>query len=69
MNPVFVYHLMTEKSIEIHIMKMAKGKQEIFEQYADKSVIGDVLQNMVSDEWIQNIIEQERMKYLPAVVE
>ena len=69
MNPVFVYHLMTEKSIEIPIMKIAKGKQEIFEQYADKSVIGDVSQNMVSDEWIQNIIEQERMKYLPAVID
>ena len=67
-NPVFVYHLLTENSIDDAVMKISKEKQEIFNQYADDSVIGDISQNIVSDEWIQNIIEQERTKFLPAVI-
>ena len=50
------------------MVKMLDRKQHEFDTFADESVMADALRDVIDNEWIRNFIEEERQKYLPAVV-
>ena len=67
-KPVFVYHLLSEDTVDAQILDLLKEKQAVFDEYADESAAAEASDNLVSKEWIQSVISAERQKYLPAIV-
>ena len=62
-RPVFVYRLLTEKSIDEQMMNMLNTKQNVFDNFAKHSYISDqsVQSVDISDTaMVKNIIQQER---------
>ena len=66
---VLVFHLLSEDTVDEAMVKMLERKQFEFDTFADESVMADALKDIVDNAWIQNFIEEERQKYLPAVYE
>ena len=65
---VLIYHLLCEDTVDEAMVQMLERKQHEFDTYADESVMGDALGDLVDSEWIRQFIEEERQKYLPAVI-
>lgn len=65
---VLVFHLLCENTVDEAMVKMLDRKQHEFDTFADESVMADALRDVIDNEWIRNFIEEERQKYLPAVV-
>ncbi len=65
---VLVYHLLCEGTVDEAVMQILQGKEEEFDLYADESVMGDAADALPDRAWIQEVIEREHQRYLPAVI-
>ncbi|MDO5134232.1 MAG: DEAD/DEAH box helicase, partial [Eubacteriales bacterium] len=65
---VLVYHLLCENTVDEAVMGILAGKQAEFDLFAHESVLADAADNLADKEWIRQVIEEERRKYLPAVI-
>ncbi len=65
---VLVYHLLCEDTVDEAMVELLAEKQEEFDTYADESVIAAAESQLADKEWISKVIEQEKQKYLPAVI-
>ena len=65
---VLVYHLLCEDTVDEAVKDLLAAKQDEFDTYADASVIADAEAQLLDKEWISKVIEQEKAKYLPAVI-
>ena len=61
-NPVFVYRLLCENTVDEQIMLILKNKQKLFDEFADKSRSGDESLQALAANDIQSIIESEKEK-------
>ena len=65
---VLVYHLLCENTVDEAVRAILARKEEEFDLYAQESVIADAADGLTEKEWIRKLVEDERRKYLPAVV-
>ena len=65
---VQVFHLLSENSVDEAVMRILQEKQGEFDLFAEESVIADAADTVADSEWIRRVVEQERQKYLPAVI-
>ena len=65
---VLVYHLLCEHTVDESVRKILEGKEKEFALYADESVMADAEAGLADKEWIRNVVEEERKRYLPAVI-
>ncbi len=63
---VQVYRLLTEDSIDEHIIEILRQKQEIFDNFAEESVMGEENMNMSQSEiaWSTKLIEAEKARLM-----
>ena len=64
---VLVFHLLCEDTVDEAVMRILDQKQGEFDLFADESVLADAADNLADREWIRQVVEEERRKYLPAV--
>lgn len=64
---VLVFHLLCENTVDEAVMRILDQKQGEFDLFADESVLADAADNLADREWIRQVVEEERRKYLPAV--
>ena len=63
---VEVFRLLAENTVDEHVLKILKGKSEIFEGFADESSVGDASMELLAEEEknvMAKILEEERKKY------
>ena len=65
---VLVCHLLSPDSVDEAVVNILKEKEGEFDLFADESVIADAADNLADAEWIRKVVEQEKQKYLPAVI-
>ena len=65
---VLVFHLLCEDTVDEAVMRILERKQQEFDTFADESVMADALRDIIDNDWIRDFIEEERQKYLPAVI-
>ena len=65
---VLVYHLLCENTVDEAVRAILARKEEEFDMYAQESTIADAADGLSEKEWIKNLVESERRKYLPAVI-
>ena len=65
---VLVCHLLCENTIDEAVTDLLETKQAEFDRFADESAIADAADTLADREWIHRTIEEERRKYLPAVI-
>ena len=65
---VLVYHLLCENTVDEAVRAILARKEEEFDLFAQESVIADAADGLTEKEWIRKLVEDERRKYLPAVV-
>ncbi len=66
---VLVFHLLCDNTVDESVMQILQDKQAEFDLYADESVMSHAADDLPDREWIRQVIERERTKYLPAVIE
>lgn len=66
---VLVYHLLCQNTVDESVREILAAKEEQFDLYAEESAIADAADGLADKEWIRQVVEKERQKYLPAVVE
>ena len=49
-------------------MEILARKEEEFDLFAQESTIADAAEGLTEKEWIRNVVEAERRKFLPAVL-
>ena len=65
---VFAYRLVYEGTIEDHVLDILKQKADIFEAFANHSVMGAEDNKISNKKVIQDIIDKERQKYNLSIV-
>ncbi len=65
---VLVYHLLCENTVDEAMKRLNDEKQAEFDMFAEESALAEAADAMPDRAWIQSVIEQERQKYLPAIV-
>ena len=65
---VLVCHLLCENTVDEAVRAILARKEEEFDQFAQESAIADAADGLTEKEWIKKLVEDERRKYLPAVV-
>ena len=60
LRSVLVYRLLSEDSVDERVMKLLEEKQKIFDEYADESVVGTENLSRSEQEWITDVIAQEK---------
>ena len=65
---VLVHHLLCDNTIDEIILQVLEEKQAEFDMYADESAMAEAEASLADKDWINAVIEQERKKYLPAVI-
>ena len=65
---VLVFHLLCEGTVDEAVMERTALKQETFDAYAAVSSAAEAEAELADHEWIADIIEKERQKYLPAIL-
>lgn len=66
---VLVYHLLCSDSIDEDMIRLLERKQNIFDEFANESEMADATKTLSDNEWIRSVIEKQRQKYLPAVID
>ena len=61
---VLVYHLLCEDSVDERIVELLKTKQNIFDQFADESVIGTEAQKLEGTSAAKKIVDEEKTRLL-----
>ena len=65
---VLVYHLVMENTVDEAVLRILANKEEEFSLFAEESALADAADMIIGKEWIQEVLEEERQKYLPAVI-
>ncbi|MCR5734860.1 MAG: DEAD/DEAH box helicase [Lachnospiraceae bacterium] len=65
---VLVLHLLCENTVDEAMLMRLSEKQLEFDTFADRSAMGEALDNLLDREWIHDFVEKEREKYLPMVI-
>ena len=65
---VLVYHLLCENTVDEAVREILARKEEEFDLFAQESTIADAAEGLSEKEWIRNVVEAERRKFLPAVI-
>lgn len=65
---VLVYHLLCENTVDEAMQEILAVKEEEFDMFAHDSAIADAADGLADKEWIRQIVEREKQKYLPAVI-
>ena len=65
---VLVCHLLCENTVDEAVRAILARKEEEFDLFAQESAIADAADGLSEKEWIKKLVEDERQKYLPAVV-
>ena len=65
---VLVYHLLCENTVDEAMQEILAVKEEEFDMFAHDSAIADAADGLADKEWIRQIVEREKRKYLPAVI-
>ena len=66
---VLVYHLLCQGTVDEAMQEILAIKEEEFDMFAHDSAIAEAADGLADKEWIRKVVEAERQKYLPAVVE
>ena len=61
---VLVYRLLAEDTIDERIMEILRDKQNLFDNFADESVLGDESLKPKEQNWITNMVEEEKKRLL-----
>ena len=67
-NPVTVYHLLCAGTVDEAVYDILAGKQAIFEQYAEDSVMADAADGIIDNKWIAEYVRKEHERLLPAII-
>ena len=65
---VLVYHLLCENTVDEAMQEILAVKEEEFDMFAHDSAIAEAADGLADKDWIRQVVERERKKYLPAVV-
>ncbi len=65
---VLVYHLLSPSTVDEEMNRLLQGKELEFEAYAAESAVAEAHDNLIDRKWVQEFLEKEKEKYLPAVV-
>ena len=65
---VLVYHLLCENTVDEAMQEILAVKEEEFDMFAHDSAIAEAADGLADKEWIRQLVEKERRKYLPAVI-
>ncbi len=65
---VLIYHLLCPDTVDEAMVSLLEEKKFQFESFADESAVAHSYDNIMNKEWIQSVIEKERNKYLPMVI-
>jgi len=65
---VLVYRLLCEDTVDESVRGILQEKEKDFALYADESVMADAEAALADQQWIRDVVEQERRRYLPAVL-
>ena len=63
---VEVFRLLAEDTVDEHVLRILKGKSELFEGFADESSVGDASMELMESQMekaMSRILEEERKKY------
>ena len=66
---VLVYHLLCQGTVDEAMQEILAIKEEEFDMFAHDSAIAEAADGLADKEWNRKVVEAERQKYLPAVVE
>lgn len=61
---VLVYRLLSEDSIDEHIMEILREKQNVFDNFADESVVGAESLKEKEQAWISRMVAEEKARLL-----
>ena len=61
---VLVYRLLAEDTIDERIMEILRDKQNLFDNFADESVLGDESLKPKEQNWITSMVEEEKKRLL-----
>ena len=65
---VLVCRLLCEDTVDEAVMEILEKKQAEFDLYADDSAVAEAADSLADSDWVRDVIEKERQKYLPVVV-
>lgn len=65
---VQVHYLLCEDTVDEAVIGKLEEKQLQFDLYADESSVAQAADELLDTDWIRAFMEQERSRYLPAVV-
>ncbi len=65
---VLVYHLLCPGTVDEEMNRLLQGKELEFESFAAESAVAEAHDNLIDRKWVQEFLEKEREKYLPAVI-
>ena len=66
---VLVCHLLCEQTVDEAVRELVKPKQDAFDLYADESAMAEAEDRLADREWVSRVVEEQRRRYLPAVVQ
>ena len=66
---VLVCHLLCADTVDEAVRELVKPKQEVFDLFAEESALAEAEDHLADREWIRRVVENERVKYLPAVID
>ncbi|MDO5701768.1 MAG: DEAD/DEAH box helicase [Lachnospiraceae bacterium] len=66
---VVVFHLLCENTVDEAVIRLLEDKRKEFSLFADESAMADAEAELTGKDWIRDVVEAERKKYLPMVVE
>ena len=65
---VLVCHLLCEQTVDEAVLTILREKQEEFDTFAQNSAMADAAGEIVDKEWVRQVLEEQRMRYLPSPI-
>ena len=65
---VLVCHLLCQDTADEAVRGILSAKEAEFDLFAQDSAMAEAADGLADQEWIRQVVERERKKYLPAVV-
>jgi SNF2 family DNA or RNA helicase len=65
---VLAIRLISEDTVDEAVLPLLEKKQAEFDAFAEESAAADAAAALADQDWIRAVVEEERQKYLPAVV-
>ena len=66
-SSVLVFHLLCENTVDESIRILLEEKEKEFSLYADESAMARAEASLADREWIRQVVDEQRSRYLPAV--